>query len=510
MSSPAREVEDGEQVLTYEKDTFGINENREIPRPTLKLDRHGLPLVPQPSDHKDDPLNWSPALKLSVLLQVSLLAMLGPMSAAVINPAFVPLGRAFGNTPVEASYELTIYILFGGVGPLLVVPFANIYGRRPIYLAGNLLAAVSNLVAGHCSTWGGLLATRAFSGLGAGSTVAIGAATICDLYFLHQRGFFMGIFAVFLNNGPHFAPLIGGFTAQNLGWRYCFTIPSYVQFAFFAINLFCLPETIYSRGTEATPAEYQESSYVDRLLFRPKHLPDRRLSLLDFTRPFMMLKYLCVLLPVLYYMIAFSYGGILFATSGAYVFRTFYDFNLIQTGLMLSIPALIGCLIGEANAGWFIDFLIYRHSLRHDGRRPPEPRLDALWLALLVPIGTIIQGVCISHSATTSWVGNAFGMGIANCGLQVATTVAYSYTTDCYKAQSAEISTLLNLFRHIFSPFLSFYVIPLGEKIGFQFAWLIFALLTVVFILPMGVLRLYGERIRATSWQTPPTFHKDL
>jgi hypothetical protein len=24
--------------------------------PTLKLDAHGLPLVPQPSDHKDDPL----------------------------------------------------------------------------------------------------------------------------------------------------------------------------------------------------------------------------------------------------------------------------------------------------------------------------------------------------------------------------------------------------------------------------------------------------------------------
>lgn len=320
--------------------------------------------------------------------------------------------------------------MFGGVGPLLIVPFANIYGRRPIYLGGNLLAAISNVVAGNCSTWGGVLATRAFSGIGAGSTIAIGAATICDLYFLHQRGFFMGIFTFFLTNGPHLAPLIGGFTAQNLGWRYCFTIPSYIQFALFVINLFCLPETIYSRKSETTPSGYQESSHADLLLFRPKHLPSGRVSLLEFTRPFMMLKYVCVLFPVLYYMLAFSFGSVLFAASGSVVFRNFYDFNLIQTGLILSIPLLIGCLIGEANAGWFVDFLIYRHSLRHDGKRPPEPRLDALWLALLLPIGTIIQGICITHSKTTSWVGNAFGMGIANCGLQVATTVVYSYTTD--------------------------------------------------------------------------------
>lgn len=240
----------------------------------------------------------------------------------------------------------------------------------------------------------------------------------------------MGIFTFFLTNGPHIAPLIGGFTAQNLGWRYCFTIPAYVQFALFVINLFCLPETIYSRRTEATPSEYQKSSHADLLLFKPKHLPRNRIRLLDFTRPFMMLKYICVLFPVLYYMLAFSFGSVLFAASGSVVFRNFYDFNLIQTGLILSIPLLIGCLIGEANAGWFVDFLIYRHSLHHDGKRPPEPRLDALWLALLLPIGTIIQGVCISHSKTTSWVGNAFGMGIANCGLQVATTVVYSYTTD--------------------------------------------------------------------------------
>lgn len=147
------------------------------------------------------------------------------MSSAVINPAFVPLAKEFSITPVQASYELTVYIIFAGVGPLFVAPFANIYGRRPVYLLGNLLAGVMNIVAANCTTFTGVLVTRVFCGIGAGATVAIGGATICDLYFLHERGLYMGIYTFFLTNGPHVAPLIGGFVAQSLSWRWCFSIP---------------------------------------------------------------------------------------------------------------------------------------------------------------------------------------------------------------------------------------------------------------------------------------------
>ena len=147
------------------------------------------------------------------------------MSAAVINPAFVPLGKAFKITTVQASYELTVYIIFSGVAPLLVSPLANVYGRRPVYLLGNLLCAVTNIAAGHSSTWTGILVTRVFNGIGGGCVVSIGGATICDLYFLHERGLYMGIYTFFLTNGPHLASLIGGYIALHLGWRQCWNIP---------------------------------------------------------------------------------------------------------------------------------------------------------------------------------------------------------------------------------------------------------------------------------------------
>lgn len=198
----------------------------------------------------------------------------------------------------------------------------------------------------------------------------------------------------------------------------------------FAITLFCLPETLYSREENGLSSSYDEDSYLDLVMFRSKHLPKHGLQPRDFLRPFKMMKYLCVLLPALYYAVAFGFGSVLFAATGSVVFREFYDFNLIQTGLILSIPLLIGSFIGEANAGWFVDWLIFKYSQRHDGKRTPEPRLKALWLALLLPLGTIVNGICISHARTTSWVGNALGMGLANFGLQVSTTVVYTYTTD--------------------------------------------------------------------------------
>ena len=96
-----------------------------------------------------------------------------------------------------------MFLVCAGVGPLVVAPFANAYGRRPVYLLGNLLAAITNIIAGYCDTWEGVMITRAFNGLGAGAVISMGAATICDLYFVHQRGIYMGIYTLALTSGAH-------------------------------------------------------------------------------------------------------------------------------------------------------------------------------------------------------------------------------------------------------------------------------------------------------------------
>jgi len=177
---------------------------------------------------------------------------------------------------------------------------------------------------------------------------------------------------------------------------------------------------------------------------------------------------------------------------------------------MLSIPLLVGCLLGEMSAGWLTDYMVYRYARKHGGRREPEPRINAVVLAVLCPLGIIVDGVCLSHYRTVPWIGAACGMAMASFGLQIATTVTYTYCTDCYKPQSSEISSILNVFRNVFSMTISFYAIPLGDEIQYQYAWLIFALINVFFLVPMVVLRFKGTQWRNSAWQKPPQFHNDL
>ncbi|KAK4869658.1 hypothetical protein LT330_006040 [Penicillium expansum] len=490
-----------EEDITPSRDS--IQQNVPFEKEPVHHDPHGFPVIPQPSSHKDDPLNWSPALKLSVCLQISWLALLEPLASAVVNPTFLLMGKTFGLTVKEVSYELTVWLVCAGFGPLVVVPFANAYGRRPVYLIGNLLAAIASITAGYCDTWAGIMITRAFNGFGSGAVISMGAATICDLYFVHQRGVYIGIYTLALTSGAHVAPLLGGFIGQSLGWRACFYIPGYIQLGTFVLTLFCLPETLYSKKTPSESTPYLEQTYMQNIMFLRSKIPGGRPKIQDFTRPFKMLRFVAILIPATLYMACFGYGTVLFALTGASLFTKLYGFTTAETGLILSIPLLIGGGIGELSAGWVTDWLSNRHAQRHNGERLPEARLTAIWGALLIPIGLIIEGVCLSHADTVSWVGSAFGMGIANMGLQIATTTIYAYTTDCYRPQSAEVSTILNIFRQIFSCLISFYALPFAERIGIQFAWLTFAMVVVVLLVPVILLRSSGSKWRKLRSQSP-------
>jgi hypothetical protein len=80
-------------------------------------------LNPEPSEDSQDPLNWplwvkvrsrtcviasgAPAdhLQIIILVQTSLLAAIGGLNTAAINPALVLLAQDFGISKVTASYQ---------------------------------------------------------------------------------------------------------------------------------------------------------------------------------------------------------------------------------------------------------------------------------------------------------------------------------------------------------------------------------------------------------------------
>jgi multidrug resistance protein len=403
--------------------------------------------ISEQSLHHDDPLGWSLWRKYYIVILMSSFTTVAQLAPAMLNPAFVIVAKELNVTVEEASYSTTIFILFAGVFPLFITPFANVYGRRPLYLIFTVLSIAGFIVSAASPSWGGLIAGRVLSAIGCSIPLGLGAATICDLFTQGQRGLPMGIFAWATTNGPHIAPIAGGYIAQRYGWRWCNWVSAIIEGVLFLLALFTFPETLFS----AQRAEKVKQSTLPRLLYFGK-VHERRIRVADFFVPLKMLKYAAITIPCIMYMVNLTYGSPLYAVTGSFICAGVFHFNLGQTGLFLGLPLTVGCILGELSAGWVSDWIINMYASRHQGYRKAEVRLYLLPLVLLTSVGLATFGWCIDNREP--WIRAAVCMAVSGFGTQIATTVTYTYCCDSYRAHSSDVSVTINLLksRELFPP----------------------------------------------------------
>ena len=66
------------------------------------------------------------------------------------------------------------------------MPFANSYGRRPVYLSCALLALATTLWSAYARSFPELVVARVLTGLSPAGVV-LGAVTVADMFGMHQR-----------------------------------------------------------------------------------------------------------------------------------------------------------------------------------------------------------------------------------------------------------------------------------------------------------------------------------
>ncbi|XP_006461353.1 hypothetical protein AGABI2DRAFT_118249 [Agaricus bisporus var. bisporus H97] len=418
QSSSSEKVDLGEKSV--EEREYGVTPL------TIKLDETGLPLIPQPSTSEDDPLNYPNTqwLKWLVLFQVSMLAFLATLNVAIPNPAVVPLSQEFNIAHVTGTYQTTIAIGTSAIGPLVFVPIANVYGRRFVYLFTLLIGFVSAIGSALAKSYGTLIVARAFNGSGAATAAVLGAGTISDMCYIHQRGKAMGLYTVMLTNGAHLAPIIGGYVARSHGWRWCFWTGAMLNGVFLVICFFFLPETLYTRPPGAyddmladlTKNDELDSTEIKELLkqgkvYQPPPLtlsvyirrlgfwypsPDRKLRARDFViKPLSMLKYPSVAFPALFYGVVYGFASIEPALTLATLFTRLYHFDTVKNGLANGISLLVGASLGELCSGPVTDVMVQRarrRALEQGKAAPAEVRLHGIWTgAITVPVGLLIN-----------------------------------------------------------------------------------------------------------------------
>ncbi|PVH81663.1 sugar transporter [Cadophora sp. DSE1049] len=505
--------------------------------------RSDIVLQPQPSCDPNDPLNWSTwrkALNFSLAalytLWVYTILDIGTVAYGVWNEE---LGISYAN--LSNSYATNTAAL--AVGGVILIPLTLKYGRRPMYLATSLALTLSSVWMAKSRVIGDFIGSNLISGLAGAVGDAIVQLTIADLFFVHQRGTMNGIYVLMVNLGVFAAPVASGFIMAAQGWPwmywYCviFTGLTFLAMVFFyeetkysAPVLHAVRPTVQPQQTSATDADKSPKSnlkkntlhatatnnsmppnlqlgndWIDRSIpmksYRERHrLVSKTPGTLNqfikmVLRPFI---YLYCFPAVAY--VSLQYGCILslFAVVGNSQAALFspppYNFGPVALGLM-SIPALIGAIIGSIYGGPLSDWLILVISKRNNGVYEPEFRLYLCLLpALLGPAGLLLYGIGATEGL--HWIAPFCGIGLFGFALASISNLSLVYLYDSYINILGGALVAVTVVRNSLATVIVFAFNPWVTSMGYRNTFVLCAVLALVSMLTAIPMIVWGKAFR--------------
>ncbi|KAF2644237.1 serine/threonine kinase 16 [Massarina eburnea CBS 473.64] len=489
-------------------------------------------LVPAPSSDPDDPLNWSPSRKtLSTVCMCVYTLMVGIASAAIYS-VLEPISKETGLTLNDLNQGTGYMFLFFGWGCLIWQPMALQYGKRPIYLLSILATLATQVWAPYTKTNGQWIANKIVQGFVGAPVESLCEISVTDIYFTHERGRYIGLYALLLAGSNFFAPIIAGFIADAQGWEWVLYWCAIFCGIGFVFLFFFMEETNYVRNdiallsrtpsptptpdlassekTETTPSTLptpaslpptppprSRKTYLSKLalyqtsdLQKPNQLPGMM------TRPLIYLSF-----PVILYA-GFSYGSnlvwfnVLNATASLILSGT-YNFSASIVGVCYA-SALLGVALGAAYTGWLGDWFMLRTARKNNGIMESEHRL---WLFVpslfLVPFGLILWGVGAAHSV--HWLAPVFAMGVIAMTNSIGLQISVTYCIDSYRALSGEAIITVILVRNTMSFAIGYGITPWVTDMGLQNCFVTAAFVGLAQVCTIFVMIRYGKRLREMS-----------
>ena len=199
----------------------------------------------------------SPTVTLVIVAAVQFLV---PFLFSSINVALPVIGRELNASAVQLGLIITVLALANTAVLLPVGRFADIYGRKRIFIIGTVILAISTLALGMAHSINIFIALRFVQGVGSAMIIATSFAILTTVFPPQRRGRAMGIVVAMVYLGISIGPSLSGIIVSHLGWRWVF-------FIVFAIILLALLMTLIWLKGEWAISKGEPYDYLGAVIF---------------------------------------------------------------------------------------------------------------------------------------------------------------------------------------------------------------------------------------------------
>ncbi|EKD39992.1 MAG: hypothetical protein ACD_75C00213G0002 [uncultured bacterium] len=177
----------------------------------------------------------APAATLWVIAAVQFLT---PFMFSAIGVALPTIGREFSAGAVQLGLIEMVYILAVALLLLPIGRFADIHGRRRIFISGTVILTLATFVLATAPTINLLIFFRFVQGIGAAMITSSSLAILSSVYPPKERGRAMGVVVGCVYLGISAGPTLAGLMIDFLGWRWIFysAVPVELLILLFALT----------------------------------------------------------------------------------------------------------------------------------------------------------------------------------------------------------------------------------------------------------------------------------